>query len=96
MAISLILEKIQRDLFSKAKRFRDENTFKVNTYAEMEGILNNQSGFVKVFWNGSPEDEQRLKILNASVRCLVDSEAVGKCIVTNKATNQQAIIAKSY
>jgi len=96
--VSAFLVDIQTSLFQRAREFRDSNTFEVQSYAEAVDIIKTNAGFVKAFWNGTPEDELRLKDFQASVRCLLSNEngQNGKCIVSGQETDRQAILAKSY
>jgi prolyl-tRNA synthetase len=60
--------------------------------------LKTNAGFVKAFWNGTPEDEVKLKEIQASVRCLLSNENgdKGRCIVSGQETTRKAILGKSY
>ena len=93
-----LLADIQTSLFERAREFRDSNTFDVQTYDEAIEVVKTNSGFARAFWDGSAEDEAKLKDIQASVRCLVsDSETgSGKCIASGKTANRKAIIGKSY
>jgi prolyl-tRNA synthetase len=96
-AVTLLAD-IQDSLLKKSREFRDSNTFEVQSYAEAEEILKTNSGFVKAFWKGTPEDELKLKDIQASVRCLLSNEdgEKGRCIVSGKETDRKAILGKSY
>jgi prolyl-tRNA synthetase len=93
-----LLADIQTSLFQRAREFRHNNTFDVQTYDEAIEVVKTNSGFARAFWDGTPEDETNLQDIQASVRCLVsDSETgTGKCIVTGKKAIRKAIIGKSY
>ena len=93
-----MLADIQSSLFQKAREFRDSNTFDVKTYDEAIEVVKTNSGFARAFWNGTAEDEAKLKDIQGSVRCLVsDPETgTGKCIVSGKEATKKAIIGKSY
>jgi len=93
-----LLTDIQTNLSQRAREFRDSNTFDVRTYDELVDTIKSNSGFARAFWNGTPEDEAKLKEIQASVRCLLPNEegSTGKCIVTGKETPTRAIIGKSY
>jgi prolyl-tRNA synthetase len=68
----------------------------VQTYDEAIEVVKTNSGFARAFWDGSAEDEAKLKDIQASVRCLVSDGEPGECIVTGKTVNRKAIIGKSY
>jgi prolyl-tRNA synthetase len=95
--LEALLEEIQQALFDRALRFREEHTFTATNYEELkQGI---EKGFVRCYWAGSREDEQRIQDeTRATIRCLpLDQPDVpGKCILTGKETTQQAIFARAY
>lgn len=96
--IPALLTEIQKGLFEKARKFRDDNTCFVADYQTMVQALENEEGFVRVFWDGSDEDEQKLKDLKASVRCILPNESgeKGSGIINGKLTDQQVIVSKAY
>ena len=55
-------------------------------------------GFVLAKWAGTAEDEEKLKDLNVTIRCLPYSQSgsEGTCILTGKPTTADAILAKAY
>ena len=93
------LDEIQRNLFEKAKAFREENTRKADTWEEFVEILEKEGGFISAHWDGTPETEEKIKELTkATIRCIpFDAvEEEGKCILTGKPSNKRVIFAKSY
>lgn len=97
--IPLLLDEIQKNLFDRAKKFRDDHTFQASSYDELKKYMEDDAGFVHCFWAGSREDETRLKDeMKATVRCIPfdQSGEKGKCIVTGKETNVKVIIGKAY
>jgi prolyl-tRNA synthetase len=91
-----LLADIQTSLFERAREFRDSNTFDVQTYDEAIEVVKTNTGFARAFWDGSADDEAKLKDIQASVRCLVSDGETGECIVSGKTANRKAIIGKSY
>ncbi|MBX7152486.1 proline--tRNA ligase [bacterium] len=97
--IPSLLNEIQKNLFDRAKKFRDDHTFKVVSFDELKKHMEDDAGFVQCFWAGSREDETRLKDeMKATVRCIPfdQSGEKGRCIVTGKETDIQVIIGKAY
>ena len=70
----------------------------MRTYDEAIEVVKTNSGFARAFWDGTAEDENKLKEIQASVRCLVSGDEMdaGKCIVSGKEATKKAIIGKSY
>jgi len=97
--ISHLLIDIQSSIYNKALNFRKENTRFASDYDELKEILENKSGFVECFWNGSSEDEDKIKEeTKATIRLipLENDETSGKCILTGKTSQQKVIFAKAY
>ncbi|MEC8883890.1 MAG: proline--tRNA ligase, partial [Bacteroidota bacterium] len=66
-----LLVEMQRALFDKAKNFRDTHITEVDTYDEFKDILENKTGFVSAFWDGTKETEERIKTeTKATIRCI--------------------------
>ncbi|HRW62627.1 MAG TPA: His/Gly/Thr/Pro-type tRNA ligase C-terminal domain-containing protein, partial [Bacteroidales bacterium] len=94
-----LLDKIQNNIYQKALKFRQENTFKVDTYDEFKEILDATGGFVLVHWDGTAETEQRIKEeTKATIRCIpLDApEEEGKCIYSGKPSKKRVLFAKAY
>ncbi|HMV25784.1 MAG TPA: proline--tRNA ligase, partial [bacterium] len=89
----------QKNLFDRAKEFRDKNTIFVSDYAGLKKIVENEEGFARCFWAGSREDEAKIKEeTKATIRCIPmeQSGEKGRCVLTGKETNVQVIFAKAY
>ncbi len=94
-----LLEKIQENIYRKALKFKEKNTFKADTYEEFCDIINNRGGFVLAHWDGTAETEEKIKNdTKATIRCipLNGKEEKGKCIVTGKPSSQRVIFARAY
>ncbi|MEA2105501.1 MAG: proline--tRNA ligase [Bacteroidota bacterium] len=94
-----LLKEIQQDIYKKALKFRNENTFKADTYEEFKDIMNNNGGFVLAHWDGTSETEQKIKEeTKATIRCIPfnTTEEEGKCIYSGKPSKQRALFAKAY
>ncbi len=94
-----LLEKIQENIYRKALKFKEKNTFKADTYEEFCDIINNRGGFVLAHWDGTAETEEKIKNdTKATIRCipLNGKEEKVKCIVTGKPSSQRVIFARAY
>ena len=104
------LEKIQNELFARAKARMDQNirtdittpqAFKAYFSQANEWIEDGKQGkvaFVKGKWCGDPQSEEILKELKISIRCLplTQSGTTGKCLLTGKDATIDVIYARSY
>ncbi|MBL7995263.1 proline--tRNA ligase [bacterium] len=97
--IPALLDEIQKNLFDRAKKFRDDNTFFVSDYPQLKKLMEEDGGFAKCFWAGSKEDEAKIKEeTKATIRCIPMDQTgeKGKCVLTGKETDVQVIFSKSY
>lgn len=93
------LELIQENIYKKAKDFRTENTYEVNTYEEFKSQLEKTGGFISAHWDGTAETEEKIKEeTKATIRCIpLDAkEESGKCIYSGKPSNKRVLFAKAY
>ena len=94
-----LLEQIQENLYRKALNFREDNTYRADTWDEFVDIIENKGGFVYAHWDGTTETELAIKEkTKATVRLIpLDSEKeIGKCIFSGKASEQRVVFAKAY
>ncbi|HBO29665.1 MAG TPA: proline--tRNA ligase [Leeuwenhoekiella sp.] len=94
-----LLVEMQRALFDKAKNFRDTHITEVDTYDEFKDILENKTGFVSAFWDGTKETEERIKTeTKATIRCipLNAKEEEGVCVYSGKPSQMRVLFAKAY
>ena len=96
--VSQLLEKIQSNLFTQAKEFRDVNTHSVSTYDEFCSHMK-MGGFVRCGWDGSSKTELKIKEeTKATIRCIpFDEKPEGlRCVVSGKPAKHEVIFAKAY
>jgi prolyl-tRNA synthetase len=96
--IQKLLEEIQQGIYQKALDFRNNNTYKVDSWEELLDVLDKRGGFALAHWDGSRESEDKIKETKATIRCIpLDAEPEeGHCIVSGKPSKQRVIIAKAY
>lgn len=97
--VEQLLADIQKNLFEKAKAFRTEHTYKVDTYEEFKERVKNCDGFILAHWDGTTETEEKIKEeTKATVRCIPfdapDEE--GTCIYSGKPSHKRALFAIAY
>lgn len=93
-----LLDEIQVAIYQKALNFRQENMFKVDTWAEFEEKIE-QGGFLLCHWDGTSETEEKIKELTkATIRCIpldvVEEEGV--CVYSGKPSNKRVVFARAY
>jgi prolyl-tRNA synthetase len=97
--IQSLLEDIQKSIYKKALKFREENTTKADTWEEFKALLNTRGGFVSAHWDGTTETEDIIKNeTKATIRCIpLDNEPEeGVCIYSGKPSKQRVLFALAY
>lgn len=70
-----LLDTIQKDMYLRAKKRRDELTFEAHNLEEMERILTTQPGFIHAMWCGDDNCEEKIKeIKGCKSRCILEEE----------------------
>jgi len=97
--IMKLMDEIQANIYSKALKFREESTYKVDTWDEFVDAIENKGGFVLAHWDGTPETEEWIKQqTKATIRCILlnNEKEEGFCIKTGKPSSQRVVFAKAY
>ncbi|MHA7634216.1 proline--tRNA ligase [Corallococcus sp. M7] len=92
-----MLDQMQKDLFQKAKDFRDSHTFEVNSYEEMKARA--EDGFLLAHWDLDPKTEARIKEeTGLTTRCRPFSvkQEPGKCVMTGNPSPGRIVFSKAY
>ncbi len=93
-----LLEQIQKTLYQKAYSFRENNTFKVDSWAEfLEKI--EEGGFLLAHWDGTTETEDRIKEeTKATIRTIPFDSPLeeGKCVYSGKPSERRVVFARAY
>jgi prolyl-tRNA synthetase len=93
-----LLDEIQANIYAKALRFRDENTFKVDTWEEFKRQIE-KGGFILAHWDGTGETEERIKDeTKATIRCIPVEPGgeTGKCVYSGKPSTKRVVFARAY
>jgi len=99
LKVENLLEQIQENLYRKALNFREDNTYRADTWDEFVDIIENKGGFIYAHWDGTTETELAIKEkTKASIRLIpLDSEKeIGKCIFSGKPSERRVVFAKAY
>ena len=97
--IQTLLDDIQSNLFNRAKTYRDEHITSVDTFEELQKVLDEKGGFVSAHWDGTSETEDKIKeIAKATIRCIPINNPIedGKCILTGNPSKQRVLFARAY
>ncbi|MDQ4120927.1 MAG: proline--tRNA ligase [Acidobacteriota bacterium] len=93
-----LLGEIQANIYQKALTFREENTYRVDSWDEFKEQIE-RGGFISAHWDGTNETEEKIKEeTKATVRCIpLDApEEDGTDVYSGKPSNQRVIFARAY
>ena len=96
--VALLLDEIQQSIYQKALKFREENTFRVDTWDEFKEQIE-KGGFILAHWDGTTETEEKIKDeTKATIRCipLGAPEENGTCVYSGAPSNKRVVFARAY
>jgi prolyl-tRNA synthetase len=97
--IGQLLQQMQTDLLERARKFRDANTFTVDSYEEFKERIEEPGGFFLCHWDGTRETEDKIAAdTKATIRCIPFNQPKesGKCMVTGQPSSARVVLARAY
>jgi prolyl-tRNA synthetase len=98
--VPALLDEIQRDMFARAREFREENTLRVGTWDELEATLAARNVFLDVSWCGAAACELLIQErTKATIRCIPfagQGAPLEPCVVCGQPGQYRVIVAKAY
>jgi prolyl-tRNA synthetase len=94
-----LLDWIQNDLFERAKKRVAEQTHDAHSWAEFEEIMKTSRGYIRAYWDETPETEAKIKELTkATTRCvpLDEPESDGIDIYSGQPARRRWLFAQAY
>jgi prolyl-tRNA synthetase len=95
-----LLDEIQQSLLDQARAYRDEHTFRPESYGDLTALLQAaEGGFAECGWCGDPACEDRVKNdSKATIRLLPvePSDPGGECLVCGRPATEWATWATAY
>jgi len=98
-AVAKLLEKIQKNLFNRAKKFLEENITTVKTYHEFKKLLKKKGGFIRACWCSRPTCEEKIKDETGATIRIVPFEkekTFSKCIYCGGEAKEVVYFARAY
>ena len=96
--VEQLLEDIQKNIFEKARKYRDEHVYECDNYEEFKERVKD-GGFFLCHWDGTAETEAQIKEeTQATIRCVpfAYEQTPGVDMVSGKPAKYRVIIARSY
>ncbi len=97
--IASLLEEMQKSMFERALKNREENTFSATTYEELKVTADTKPGFIKAMWCGDVACEEQIKEeVGLSSRCMPfeQEELSTKCVCCGKEAKSMVVWGKAY
>ena len=97
--VAELLTEMQKNIFLKAKKYRDEHIYTCDNYEDFKERIKN-GGFFLCPWDGTEETEAKIKEeTQATIRCIpygYSQENLGNDMVSGKPAVKRALIARAY
>ena len=93
-----LLDQIQKNIFEKARAYRDAHVYECDNYDEFKEKIKD-GGFFLCHWDGTAETEAQIKEeTQATIRCVpfAYEQTPGVDMVSGKPSKHRVIIARSY
>lgn len=97
--IDKTLEAMQKNIFDRAYKFREDHSTEVNSWQEFVDTLENKGGFVWAHWCGQSDCEKKIQDqTKATIRCIPfdAKKEKGACILCGQTSDQKVPFAKAY
>jgi len=97
--IQTLLEEIQAALYERNLKWRDDNTYDVNSLDELNERLDAGGGFARIHWCGEAAHEAKIKELTkATIRIKPYNSPCesGQCIISGKASPCRVLVGRAY
>lgn len=97
--VETMLADIQSDMFEKAKKFREDNFYDVETLDEMKASMEEKRGFVLAGWCGSAACEKQVKEETGATSRNIPFEPEkkkSKCLVCGEHAEHTVVFARAY
>jgi prolyl-tRNA synthetase len=98
-AVAKLLEEIQNNLFTQAKKALKENITTVENYSEFKKTLTKKGGFIRACWCSNPKCEEKIKDeTGATIRIVpFEKEKIfSKCVHCGEEAKEVVYFARAY
>ena len=98
-SILTLLDAIQKNLYARAVKFREDHTARVTTYDEFKALMEGRPGFVIAGWCGGADCEAQIKTeTQATLRNIpfTAERTTETCVKCGQPAAGEAWFAKAY
>ena len=77
----------------------EEAEVEVDNFEDFKTVLENKTGFISAYWDGTIETESKIKELTkATIRCIPynSEKGNGTCVFSGKPSQRRVLFAKAY
>lgn len=96
LEVKNLLDKIQKELFSRAENRLKKNWHKVEKLEDFGPRLEQNNGIYQTGWCGSSDCEIKLKKYKGTIRCIIDAKDNDYCFSCGKSSKTDILVAKAY
>lgn len=97
--VQAMLEQVHQEMFNRAKTFRDEHFYSVDTLDEMKASMEEKRGFTLAGWCGSEACEHQVKEETGATSRNIPFEPEvhkTKCLVCSEPAKHTVVFARAY
>jgi prolyl-tRNA synthetase len=96
--VAAVLERIQKNYYDKALKYREENTFDVTGLEQIKEFVKEKRGFYRALWCGQENCAEKVgEQTGTSPRCIsLVEKGDGPCIFCGKKAGQIIYFARAY
>ncbi len=93
-----VLDGVQNTLLEQALQFQQDNTHEADEYEEFKSILESRRGFIRAFWCGRQDCEDKIKEETmATIRVIpLEQNKQGRCVRCQSRSGQWVYFARAY
>ncbi|WP_460319776.1 proline--tRNA ligase [Paenibacillus sp. YSY-4.3] len=97
--VQVMLEQVHNEMYERAKAFRDEHFYSVETLDEMKASIEDKRGFTLAGWCGSEACERHVKDETGATSRNIPFEPAtkkSKCLVCGEEAEHTVVFARAY
>ncbi len=94
--INIMMDSIKKEMYQNSQKLLVDKTKQINTYDELKKEILNKNICIANFYLSTESEKQLKEDTGATIRCILEEPAKGKCFLTGKEANSKVMIARAY